>query len=500
MPRPGDQKLLTEEQQWFVTLLDRKFEQQEALLRELLGSRRDLPEFPSNGGHSIPAKLEEKAIDGAAVASSATEEIKIGARRSASAKKLGSAQVMIETMQPDPPIKTFVKGHLDGYMGLVVVINLILMAAMAQTGGHAADASLGLATGSTAELVDAFEVAELVFFCLYVIDVVARICILRKEWYYDRLEGWMYMNMFDLVLALVHAFEILMLPALISGNSDQRASTIRVIKLMRIVRTLRIVKTVSLFRQLRLLVSTCVASIGALFWSMVLLFMLKVGFALVVCQALQGYIMDQSGDLDTRLEVNALYGSFSKSLYTTFEITHSGSWPSKVRPVIDKVSAWYAVPFLGYITLVVFAVIRIVTALFLKETLASAANDADMQIDEQRAMARDYRNKLEELFKAADTDGSDSLSASEFVTALSLPSVQRYLQVLEVKIQDCEPLFDILDDGDGRITIHEFCKGIMKIKGQARALDIVLLQRESHKVLKECQEIHQQLSQLSSLR
>ena len=35
-------------------------------------------------------------------------------------------------------------------------------------------------------------------------------------------------------------------------------------------------------------------------------------------------------------EVNALYGSFSKSLYTTFEITHSGSWPSKVRPVIDK--------------------------------------------------------------------------------------------------------------------------------------------------------------------
>ena len=121
-------------------------------------------------------------------------------------------------------------------------------------------------------------------------------------------------------------------------------------------------------------------------------------------------------------------------------------------------SAWYAVPFLGYITLVVFAVIRIVTALFLKETLASAANDADMQtlgegeasswtcthlvfvsffilfcfvfvfvslwrglfglsfwlkspaahvilalpsspvarIDEQRAMARDYRNKLEE--------------------------------------------------------------------------------------------------------
>lgn len=45
--------------------------------------------------------------------------------------------------------------------------------------------------------------------------------------------------------------------------------------------------------------------------------------------------------------------------------------------VTSKVSSWYAVPFLLYITFVVFAVIKIVTALFLKETLNSAANDSD---------------------------------------------------------------------------------------------------------------------------
>ena len=72
--------------------------------------------------------------------------------------------------------------------------------------------------------------------------------------------------------------------------------------------------------------------------------------------------------------------------------------------------------------------------------------------------------------------------------AMSLPSVQHYMQVLEIKIQDCRPLFDILDDGDGRITIPEFCKGLMQLKGQARALDIVMLQRENKKVLLECQD------------
>ena len=63
------------------------------------------------------------------------------------------------------------------------------------------------------------------------------------------------------------------------------------------------------------------------------------------------------------LEMNNLYGSFTKSMYTTFEITHSGSWPARVRPVIEKVSVWYAIPFLTYITLVVFAAIRIVHGL-----------------------------------------------------------------------------------------------------------------------------------------
>lgn len=72
---------------------------------------------------------------------------------------------------------------------------------------------------------------------------------------------------------------------------------------------------VSLFRQLRLLVTTCVASVGALFWSMILLFMLKVGFALIVCQALQGFILDVNANLETRMEINNLYGSFLKALH-----------------------------------------------------------------------------------------------------------------------------------------------------------------------------------------
>ena len=85
---------------------------------------------------------------------------------------------------------------------------------------------------------------------------------------------------------------------------------------------------------------------------MVLLLLLKLSFALAICQALQGYIQDENENYESRMELYVFYGSFLRALYTMFEITHSGSWPSRVRPVIDRVSPWYAVAFLGYITLV----------------------------------------------------------------------------------------------------------------------------------------------------
>lgn len=43
---------------------------------------------------------------------------------------------------------------------------------------------------------------------------------------------------------------------------------------------------------------------------------------------------------------------------------------------------------------------------------------------------------LQELFQVADNDGSGSLTQEEFVEALSLPSIQRYLTSLDVRIQD----------------------------------------------------------------
>ena len=72
--------------------------------------------------------------------------------------------------------------------------------------------SLGLAAPGHSVSDVGFEIAEGVFFTIYIVDVLVRIIVLRREWYYDDQEGIMFMNIFDALLVLVHAFELMLLP------------------------------------------------------------------------------------------------------------------------------------------------------------------------------------------------------------------------------------------------------------------------------------------------
>ncbi|CAK9024221.1 Sodium channel protein type 11 subunit alpha (NaN) (Sensory neuron sodium channel 2) (Sodium channel protein type XI subunit alpha) (Voltage-gated sodium channel subunit alpha Nav1.9) [Durusdinium trenchii] len=459
MPVPSGEKVTTSLEESLLQALDAKFAEQEKVIRELLsgnGVRRPPPMEP----WSFVSEPPSMPVFHHASEQSEAPKNKVPSGRTV--KALG-AKVMSEKWKPDPPLKACVKGNLDMLIAGVVVINVIMMIIHSQW---------------------AFDVIEYIFFSIYCSDMLVRMIVLRKEWYFDPKVGVMYMNIFDAFLVLLNFTELFMIPLIDPEGTDLNTNHIRLIKFTRVARTLRIVRGLSILRQLRALIATCIASLGALFWSLILLLLMKVMFALVISQAIQLYVMSDA-DYDVRILMNSWYGSFLRAMYTMFEITYSGGWPLLVRPVIEMVSPWYSIPFLLYVVFVVFAAIRIVTALFLKETLSTAANDAELVIEDSRRTAVQYQKKLEELFRLVDDDGDGNLTPEEFVEAMSLPSVDLYLRYLEITIRDCGPLFDILSGEDGLITISEFCQGIMQLKGNARALDMVVLQHENAKLMKE---------------
>merc|ERR1712224_86259 len=140
----------------------------------------------------------------------------------------------------------------------------------------------------------------------------------------------------------------------------------------------RVVRSLNLFPPLRLLVLSIASSVGALFWSIVLLSVMQMIGAIFMTQTLFTWLMDGDSSHGPREAIFENWGTFSKSMLTMFQITMApGAWAGTGRMCIFDVNSWYVLFFVPYGVLVSFAVIRVISALFLKQTMAAAAVDPD---------------------------------------------------------------------------------------------------------------------------
>lgn len=387
----------------------------------------------------------------------------------------------------------FIKGPFDLCVGVVVALNTIVMIVSSQYDGMDADASLGLSDNTGRDFAPYEAALDHMFLGIYVLEVIVRVGILRREWLVDE-GGIMYSNVFDAAIVLVSMIDSYILSEF--AEDSPNVGAVRWLRLLRVAKSLRLVRMSTLFRHLRILVKTIISSLSALIWSLVILLLAQVTYALILCQALNSFITDITMDYDTRFWVNRMFGNFVKSMYTMFEITFSGSWPTLARPVIEQVSPWYAIIFLSYVVLVVFACIRVITALFIKETMSIAASDTVLAVQERMRIVQNYVQKLRHVFVLADTDRDGFLSCKEFTESLKDPVVTSYLSIMDLEVNEVEPLFQLLDDGQGLVTIDEFVTGLTRLKGQARALDVVVISHDVQRIADQLNNMEAVLQKL----
>merc|ERR1719191_1865003 len=178
----------------------------------------------------------------------------------------------------------------------------------------------------------------------------------------------------------------------------------RFLRIARLVRGLRIVRVMRMFRELRILVRTIGSSFGALVWSMVLLFVIQLMCAIFMSQMLQEYIENEENPIDVRLFCFRYYGSATKAMFSMFEVT-IGGWVKIARPLVERVNPWLSIFFVGYVAGVSFAVMKIITAIFLRKTLHIANSDAEMVMAERMKAQAKYADQLRAIFDDADDSG-----------------------------------------------------------------------------------------------
>jgi len=229
--------------------------------------------------------------------------------------------------------------------------------------------------------------------------------------------------------------------------------------------------------------------------SFVFLGMLQIISALLMTQLLSDYILDENLDLDLRRFIYTYYGTTSRSYLSMFQMTMStGAWGVIGRPIVEKVDAGFAVFFVAYVGGVSFAMIRIITALFLRKTLQTAIADEqavqNQKIRDKREASENIRDQWNEL------DPTGKISHAKFEKLLKTVEGHFWLTKLEIDYSNACSIFDLMHDGSGTLNLDDFLGGVFRMEAPLKQVDAVLIQQESKKAAKMIEGLQAQITEL----
>ncbi|CAK9074267.1 Sodium channel protein type 4 subunit alpha B (Voltage-gated sodium channel subunit alpha Nav1.4b) [Durusdinium trenchii] len=307
---------------------------------------------------------------------------------------------------------------------------------------------------------EVFQFFRTAFLIAFTTEILLRMIFLRAKFCKTAF------NIIDFVALLASIIE------LFSLNLPVDPTLLRLCRLAKLFRTIRVLRVSGMLDSLSML-ARCMSSSGlTLIWSLLFLLVIQLIAAMMVCLMVRPYLNDISNDEGERYAVYRYYGTFSVAVLTLFEVFFA-NWSPACRILTDNVTEWYSLLFLIYRCAIGFAVINVVNAVFVQQTLQVAKGDEEVLFLEKQKAEEKYFKNVAKIFTKLDTSGDGLLSWGEFEQLLEDPKLRFLLDKLEIAAGDLKVLFDLLDDtGDGEISVEEFIEGVTRFKGAAKSLDV----------------------------
>lgn len=311
------------------------------------------------------------------------------------------------------------------------------------------------------------------FGVLFTVELVLKVVALRRDFLRDK---W---NWFDSAIVFawyIELFKVVNLPI--------DSSVIRIFRLARLLRLLRLARKAQGFESLYLMTTAMRGSGSILLWAVVMLGAIQVFCALALNQVItMSYFekdtsrmsADELADyVEHRAVLFTYFGTFSRSLLSCFEMT-VGNWVPIARHLVEKVSEWFMIVSLAHKMMIGYAMVGIINGVFIQETFKVAATDDQLMLQRKATASKNHRKKMERLFRATGVP-DESITKKQFKKMVKEPIVSQWLSAMEFDVRDADSVFSLVDtSGDGEVSLDELGKGIAKLKGPARSLDLALV-------------------------
>jgi len=376
--------------------------------------------------------------------------------------------------------------EFEAMVGCLILANTLIMMFETQYVGLVAGYSTGLPTVENDPEVSwrgatvVFLVLDRVFTVIFAAELLLRFVALRCA-LFKQLLNWMDISSV-LVSVLQWAFE----------EIPVNPTVLRLIRVARLVRGVRFLKLSKVLASLNILLKCIRASINILFWSLCLLMMIQCIIGMVASQFAHEYIIDVSQPESKRQELFLYYGTFTRSFVTMFEV-HMANWIKPCRILMETLGEFWGNLFIFYRCVMGFALMSVIGAVFVQQTMSIVQNDNDIMIVKKQREAEIYNSKLKSLFETLDKNSDAMLTRTEFDQVKEDPVLKDYMNALDINPDDLEGLFNLLDSGDGLVSVEEFLMGATRVRGTAKSIDIAHLLASVDKLQRSLMELQQKL-------
>jgi len=388
----------------------------------------------------------------------------------------------------------------DSFFALLVVTNTIFIGIEVQE-----------AISNPGVRPTSFYVVQYIYTALFTLELMLRVVAEGHRLFLD--EEWMWAWL-DLVVVASSLAEVVFNIVEAQGGTDMSGfRAFRVIRITRFLKTLRLVRVFRFVMALRTLITSILYTLRSLFWALVLLALIIYVFSVLLAQAVSDHLADSSA-LDEVLVVAATkhFGSLPYTMLSLFKAISGGvSWEEILEP-LEKISLIWVMVFLFYVAFTYFAVLNVLTGVFCQSAIESAQNDHANVVQSMLANKEAHVEKIRALFSKLGAEKDGIITYSMFQEGVKSQAVVEYFETLGLDVWDAWSFFKLLDlDSGGAVEIEEFFKGCLRLRGQARGVDVGKLMHDQSWLIKnqghfqtymetKMQQVHDMLSMVTGIR
>jgi hypothetical protein len=243
---------------------------------------------------------------------------------------------------------------------------------------------------------------------------------------------------------------------------------------------MRVVRVVRYISELRTIIASIAHSLRSLFFTILLIAFLIYILGVFLTQLITEHIAGSNDEVATE-ELRQYFGSVPGSCLVLFQTMTSGiDWENVSTPLSEHISPVMAMVYSAYVAFTVFAMMNVITGVFVESALASDAEEKDAHMVSQLLSFLSKENLTE----------PGKLTIDEFLDRLTDPAMNLYFKSVDLDPSEALGLFRLMDtDENGHVEAEEFVLGCLRLRGKAKAIDLATLTYESRRAFRRF-EVH----------